>query len=60
MRGRGAQACQGDQKTQVHGDHRLADRSQELRSPEGQAFLRHRQVRLNSRLTVSSRGSFAL
>ena len=46
MRGRGAQACQGDQKTQVHGDHRLADRPQELRSPEGQAILRHCEVRI--------------
>ena len=41
----GPQELQGDQAAQVPGDHRPPDRPKELRSPEGQAFLRHRQVR---------------
>merc|ERR1712226_869940 len=38
MRRRGSQILQGDQETQVHRDHRLADRPQELRSPKDKRF----------------------
>ena len=50
----GAQGLQGGQASQVRRDGRPPDRPQELRSPEGQAFLRHRQVRLRATLAVCS------
>ena len=39
------------EEEEVRGDGGPPDRPQELRPPEGQAFLRHRQVRVDLRLT---------
>ena len=43
MRG-GRQEVRGGEAQEVPRECRPPDRPQELRSPEGQAFLRHRQV----------------
>jgi len=45
VRGGSAEAQRGE-KERFPRDSGTANRSQELRSPEGQAFLRHCQVRL--------------